>query len=75
MKAAIYTLGCKMEGTSREAVEKAHKEGIIVSLWPGKSVDDFVLGAYLGADRMCTDVPVTVMEFAKKNTPWLNVIF
>lgn len=71
----IYTLGCKMEGTSREAVEKAHKEGIIVSLWPGKSVDDFVLGAYLGADRMCTDVPVAVMEFAKKNTPWLNVIY
>ncbi|MCR5003538.1 MAG: glycerophosphodiester phosphodiesterase family protein [Bacteroidales bacterium] len=69
----IYTLGCKMDGTSREAVAKAHKEGITVSLWPGKSVEDFMLGAYLGADRMCTDVPLTVMEWVKKNAPWLNV--
>lgn len=34
------------------------KEGIIVSLWPGKSVEDFMLGAYLGCDYMCTDIPI-----------------
>lgn len=71
----IYTLGCKMEGTSRQAVEKAHKEGITVSLWPGQSVEDFMLGAYLGCDRMCTDVPLTVMKWMKENAPWIKVIY
>ena len=69
----IYTLGCKMEGTSRQAVEKAHKAGITVSLWPGQSVEDFMLGAYLGCDRMCTDVPVTVKNWMEKNAPWIKV--
>ena len=71
----IKTLGCKMEGTSRQMVEKAHKEGITVSLWPGQSVEDFMLGAYLGCDRMCTDVPLTVKKWVKKNAPWLKVIY
>ena len=71
----IKTLGCKMEGTSRQMVEKAHKEGITVSLWPGQSVEDFMLGAYLGCDRMCTDVPLTVKKWVKKNSPWLKVIY
>ncbi len=71
----IMTLGCKMEGTSRQAVEKAHKEGITVSLWPGQSVEDFMLGAYLGCDRMCTDVPLTVKEWMTENAPWIKVIY
>lgn len=71
----IKTLGCTMDGTSREAVAKAHKEGITVSLWPGSSVDDIMLGAYLGCDRMCTDVPVTVMKWCKENAPWLNITY
>ena len=71
----IKTLGCKMEGTSRQMVEKAHKEGLTVSLWPGQSVEDFMLGAYLGCDRMCTDVPVTVKKWMKKNAPWIKVIY
>ncbi len=69
----IYTLGCTMNGTSREMVAKAHKAGITVSLWPGSSVEDFMLGAYLGADRMCTDVPLTVKAWVEKNAPWLKV--
>ena len=71
----IKTLGCKMEGTSRQMVEKAHKEGLTVSLWPGQSGEDFMLGAYLGCDRMCTDVPVTVKKWMKKNAPWIKVIY
>ena len=71
----IMTLGCRMEGTSRAMVEKAHKEGITVSLWPGSSVEDFMLGAYLGCDRMCTDVPFAVMDWVTKKTPWLKVVF
>lgn len=71
----IYTLGCTMAGTSRQMVEKAHKAGITVSLWPGQSVEDFMLGAYLGCDRMCTDIPLTVKDWVKKNAPWLKVIY
>lgn len=71
----ISRIGAVMEGSSRASVTKAHKEGLTVSLWPGHSVDDFVLGAYLGADFMCTDIPIEVKKFAAKKTPWLNVIY
>lgn len=69
----IPRLGARMNGTSREAVQKAHKEGLTVSLWPGQSTADFMLGAYLGADYMCTDVPIKLKEWIKDNAPYLNV--
>ena len=69
----IKTVGCVMNGTSREMVQKAHKAGLTVSLWPGQSVEDFMLGAYLGADRLCTDIPLTVRKWAEENAPWLKV--
>lgn len=71
----IMTLGCTTEGTSREAVKKAKKEGICVSLWPSKSVQDFVLACYLGADRLCIDVPLEVKDFMEKKMPWINVVW
>ena len=69
----ITRIGAKMPGTTRDAVKKAHKEGLVVSLWPGYTTADFVLGAYLGADYMCTDVPIAVKKFAAEKTPWLKV--
>ncbi len=69
----IKRLGVTMNGTSRESVRKAHKEGLIVSLWPGHTVDDFVLGAYLGCDYMCTDIPVSLKKWITEKTPWLKV--
>ena len=69
----VTRIGAKMPGTSRDAVAKAHKEGLIVSLWPGYTTADFMLGAYLGADFMCTDIPVEVKKFAEEKAPWLNV--
>ena len=71
----VNRIGAKMPGTSRDAVAKAHKEGLTVSLWPGYTTADFVLGAYLGADFMCTDIPVAVKKFAEEHTPWLNVVY
>lgn len=71
----IYTLGCRMEGTSRAMVGKAHKEGMTISLWPGSGIDDFLLGAYLGCDRMCCDRPVEVMNFIREKCPWLKVVY
>ncbi len=69
----IRRLGAMMEGTSREAVTEAHRRGLTVSLWPGQSIADFMLGAYLGADYLCTDIPVQQMQWQKKYAPWLDV--
>lgn len=69
----ISRLGATMDGTSRQAVAKAHKEGLTVSLWPGYTVEDFMLGAYLGCDYMCTDIPVKVKKWAAENAPWIKV--
>ena len=69
----IKRLGATMNGSSRASVEKAHKEGLIVSLWPGQSPEDFMLGAYLGCDYMCSDVPIMLKSWLQENAPWLNV--
>jgi len=68
----IYRLGAKIGGTSRKAVQKAHEAGITVSLWPGQSPEDAVLGTYLGADYLCTDVPVAVKAFLDEKMPWIK---
>ena len=54
-------------------MKKAKKAGLIVSLWPGGGIEDFQLGVALGADALCCDKAVEVMEFAKKNMPWLTL--
>lgn len=69
----IRRLGCTMGGTSRDAVRKAKKAGLFVSLWPGQSVDDFILGVALGADGLCCDRAVEVKEFFDHNMPWVKV--
>ena len=69
----ITRLGAKMEGTSRATVKKAKEAGLTVSLWPGQSVEDLMLGAYLGAEYMCTDRPIEYMKFCKEMAPWLKV--
>lgn len=71
----IWVMGCKTDGTTRAMVQKAHKEGIIVSLWPTHKIADFLLAAYLGSDAMCTDIPFTMKPWLEKNAPWLNVIY
>jgi glycerophosphoryl diester phosphodiesterase len=32
-----------------------------------------MLGAYLGADFMCTDIPVQVKKFLAEKAPWIKV--
>ena len=71
----IDRLGATMDGTSRSAVKKAHEQGLIVSLWPGQSTADAMLGVYLGADFLCTDIPVEVMNFMKTKAPWVKAVF
>lgn len=69
----IKRLGATMDGTSRKAVKKAHEKGLIVSLWPGQSVEDFMLGAYLGCDYMCTDIPIHLKDYLAEKAPWIKV--
>ena len=71
----IDRLGATMDGTSRSAVKKAHEQGLIVSLWPGQSTADAMLGVYLGADFLCTDIPVEVKEFMAAKAPWVKAIY
>ena len=71
----IWVMGCKTNGTTRDMVKKAHKEGMIVSLWPTHEIRDFVLAAYLGADALCTDIPFSMKPWLETNMPWLNVIY
>ena len=69
----VKRLACTMGGTNRDMVMKAKKAGLIVSLWPGGGIEDFQLGVALGADALCCDKAVEVMEFAKKNMPWVTL--
>lgn len=69
----IKRLGCRVEKTTREMVQSAKKQGFSVSLWPGKSVDDFLLGLALGSDYLCSDVPVAVTEWVKTNGSWITL--
>jgi glycerophosphoryl diester phosphodiesterase len=71
----IDRLGATMDGTSRSSVKKAHEQGLIVSLWPGQSTADAMLGVYLGADFLCTDIPVEVMKFMKSKAPWVKAVY
>ena len=69
----IKRLGCRVDKTTREMVQQAKKQGFSVSLWPGKSVDDFLLGLALGSDYLCSDVPVAITEWVKANGSWITL--
>lgn len=69
----VKRLACNLPGSSRTMVAKAKEAGLIVSLWPGLSIDDFILGVELGADALCCDIAVEVKEFAQKNMPWVTI--
>ncbi|WP_197091558.1 glycerophosphodiester phosphodiesterase [Sphingobacterium endophyticum] len=69
----IKRIGASVHGTTRNMVIEAKKQGIMVSLWPGRSIDDFLLGVYLGSDYLCSDVPVAVTEWVQKNAPQIKL--
>ncbi len=71
----ITRIGCKMPGTSKQMVEKAKKEGLTVSLWPTHKIEDFVLGCYLGAEYLCTDIPIETMKTMSEKFPWIKVVY
>ena len=54
----VKRLAANMNKTCRADVQKAHKEGLILNLWPNATMDDILLSRALGADYICTDIPV-----------------
>ena len=68
----VKRIACTVEKTSRYDVKKAHEKGFTINLWPGGSVEDFMLALALGADIACTDRPVEVLKFVEKNLPWVT---
>lgn len=69
----VTRIGASVHGTSRNMVIEAKKQGITVSLWPGRSVNDFLLGVYLGSDYLCSDVPIAVTDWVKTNAPQIKI--
>lgn len=59
--------------TSRKSMELAHKNGLPVNLWPGKSDDSILLAWSLGADIHCTDYPVHLKKYAAENCKWMKI--
>lgn len=68
----VKRIACRVEKTSLNGIKLAHEKGIIVNLYPGRGVESAILAWALGADIHCTDYPITVSEFAKKNSEWLK---
>lgn len=69
----VDRIGCNIDGTTRAMVKEAQKQGFKVSLWPGRSVEDFLLGVTLGSDYLCSDVPVAVTDWVQENAPWITL--
>jgi glycerophosphoryl diester phosphodiesterase len=59
----VNRVGCLIEGTSRAAVREAQKAGLRVSVWPGGCLQDYYLAVGLGADAICTDIPVAIFTW------------
>lgn len=59
-------IACQLKGTSRNAVEEAHKAGLLVNAWPGHSVADYYLAIGLGLDVHCTDIPTAIQAVKEK---------
>ena len=71
----LKRLNARIDGTSREAVAKAHKDGIVVTLWPTDDIQDIALGISLGADNVCTDIPAAAKKALQKAMPWVEVVY
>lgn len=71
----LRRLNAKIDGTSRDAVERAHKDDIVVTLWPTDDIQDIALGISLGADNVCTDIPAAAQKALKKAMPWVEIVY
>jgi glycerophosphoryl diester phosphodiesterase len=63
----VKRFGCRIEQTSRAAVQAAQEEGFLVSVWPGQSLQDYHLAVGLGVDAICSDIPVAIQAWKAKH--------
>ncbi|MDY0170201.1 MAG: glycerophosphodiester phosphodiesterase [Thermoguttaceae bacterium] len=63
----VTRIGCRMEETSRAAVRAAQKAGLVVTGWPGHSLQDYHLAVGLGVDAICSDIPVAIQTWKAKH--------
>ena len=61
-------LMCHRAKTTLVDMEAAHKEGMLINLWPNGSVEDVRLSYALGADYICTDIPRKVAAVIKEES-------
>ena len=66
-------MAARIDRTSRKMMELAHKHGLLVNLWPGRSDDSLLLAWSLGADIHCTDYPVHLTQYGKEHCKWLTI--
>lgn len=59
-------IACQLAGTSRTAVQEAHKNNLQVNCWPGRSPQDYHLALGLGVDVHCTDIPIVIQGVKEK---------
>lgn len=69
----LKRMASSLNGTSREAVEKAHREGITINLWPTNDIEDIALAVCLGADAVCTDIPAAAKKGLKDQLKWVVI--
>lgn len=67
MAVGAQRVACWLNGTSRAAVKEAHKNGLKVNLWPGDKPEDTLLALYLGADYLCTDIPIQMKKYFEEH--------
>ena len=52
-----HRLACYRTRTTKEQMDKSHRDGWLINLWPNANPADVSLSMALGADYVCTDVP------------------
>ena len=66
-------VAARLNKTTQDDMKMAHERGFIVNLWPGRSDDTIVRAWALGADVHCTDYPIHLTDYTKKNCKWINL--
>lgn len=64
----INRMACYRSRTTREEMKKAHKEGLLINLWPNKDAAEVNLSYALGADYICTDRPRLIATLIDEGT-------
>ncbi|MBO4670491.1 MAG: glycerophosphodiester phosphodiesterase [Bacteroidales bacterium] len=56
-------MACHRARTTLEDMRKAHKDGMVINLWPNGTEAEMMLSYYLEADYICTDIPRAACGF------------